>query len=145
MPNPRAWVNNHVPRWVFTVEEFSLEYERCQQWIIQIDIPSQIYCIKPDGRIHLFTKGCNIQIVNYFSARCSWVRQWDIITNKITVDQAFQVSSGLLESFFLLTNDTVKFKIFLRVLFSHNFAYAKFRENRILVKWLNLSIAYWYR
>ena len=30
-------------------------------------------------------------------------------------------------------------------LFSRNFAYAKFRENRILAKWQNHSVIYWYK
>ena len=37
---------------------------------------------------------------------------------------------------------TVNSEIFMRVLFSQNFAYAKFRENRILVKWRNHSVVY---
>ena len=40
---------------------------------------------------------------------------------------------------------TVNSEIFARVLFSRNFAYAKFRENKILAKWRNLSVVYWYR
>ena len=36
-------------------------------------------------------------------------------------------------------------EIFTRVLFSRNFAYAKFRENKILMKWRNHSVVYLYR
>ena len=38
--------------------------------------------------------------------------------------------------------DTVNSEIFARVSFSRNFAYAKFRENKILAKWRNHSIVY---
>ena len=41
--------------------------------------------------------------------------------------------------------DSVKSEIFARVLFSRNFAYAKFRENKTLVKCRNHSVDYWYR
>ena len=37
---------------------------------------------------------------------------------------------------------TVNSEIFARVLFSRNFAYAKFRENKILAKWRNHSVVY---
>ena len=37
---------------------------------------------------------------------------------------------------------TVNSEIFARVLFSRNFAYAKFRENKILAKWRNHSFGY---
>ena len=37
---------------------------------------------------------------------------------------------------------TVNSEIFARVLFSRNFAYAKFRENKILAKWWNQSVIY---
>ena len=39
-----------------------------------------------------------------------------------------------------LHEDTVDSKIFARVLFSGNFAYAKFRENKTLGKWQNHSV-----
>ena len=42
-------------------------------------------------------------------------------------------------------HDTVNSEIFTRVLFSRNFEYAKFRENKILTKWRNHSFVYWYR
>ena len=38
--------------------------------------------------------------------------------------------------------DTVNPEIFARVLFSRNFAYAKFSENKILAKWRNHSVVY---
>ena len=37
---------------------------------------------------------------------------------------------------------TVNSEIFARVLFSRNFAYAKFPENKILTKWRNHSVNY---
>ena len=37
---------------------------------------------------------------------------------------------------------TVNFEIFARVLFSRNFAYAKFRENKISTNWGNHSVVY---
>ena len=37
---------------------------------------------------------------------------------------------------------TVNSEIFARVLFSQNFTYAKFRENKILVKWKKYSVIY---
>ena len=37
---------------------------------------------------------------------------------------------------------TVNSEIFMRVLFSRNFAYAKFRENNILAKCQNHSVVY---
>ena len=37
---------------------------------------------------------------------------------------------------------TVNSEIFARVLFSRNFAYAKFHENKILAKWSNHSVFY---
>ena len=37
---------------------------------------------------------------------------------------------------------TVNLKIFARILFSQNFAYAKFRENKILLKWRDHSVDY---
>ena len=40
---------------------------------------------------------------------------------------------------------TVNSEIFSRVLFSRNFAYAKFHENKILAKWRNHSVVYCYR
>ena len=42
-------------------------------------------------------------------------------------------------------NITVNSEIFARVLFSRNFAYAKFRENKILTNWKNHSIVFLYR
>ena len=36
----------------------------------------------------------------------------------------------------------VNSEIFARVLFLRNFTYAKFRENKTLVKWLNHSVVY---
>ena len=39
---------------------------------------------------------------------------------------------------------TVNPEIFARVLFSRNFAYAKLCENKILAKWRNHSVLYWY-
>ena len=41
--------------------------------------------------------------------------------------------------------DTVNSEIFARTLFSRNFAYAKFRENKTLERWQNHSVVYWYR
>ena len=38
--------------------------------------------------------------------------------------------------------NTVNSKIFARVLFSRNFAYAKFCENKILAKWRNHSLSF---
>ena len=38
--------------------------------------------------------------------------------------------------------DTVNSESFERVLFSRNFAYAKFRENKILAQWRNHSVFY---
>ena len=35
-----------------------------------------------------------------------------------------------------------KFRNFCEVIFSRNFAYAKFHENKILAKWLNHSVDY---
>ena len=37
---------------------------------------------------------------------------------------------------------TVNSEILARVLFSQNFAYAKFCENKILAKWRNYSVIY---
>ena len=37
---------------------------------------------------------------------------------------------------------TVNPEIFARILFSRNFAYAKFRENKTLAKWHNNSVIY---
>ena len=42
-------------------------------------------------------------------------------------------------------NNTVNSEIFAMVLFSRNFAYAKFRENKILTIWRNHSVVYLYR
>ena len=39
-------------------------------------------------------------------------------------------------------SNTVKSEIFARTLFSRNFAYAKFRENKTLTKWQNYSVVY---
>ena len=39
-------------------------------------------------------------------------------------------------------NTTVNSEIFLRVLFSRNFIYAKFRENKTLTNWRNHSLVY---
>ena len=38
--------------------------------------------------------------------------------------------------------DTVNWEMFARVLYSQNFTYAKFCENKILAKWRNYSIVY---
>ena len=38
--------------------------------------------------------------------------------------------------------DTINSETSARVVFSQNFAYAKFRENKILAKWRNHSIVY---
>ena len=40
---------------------------------------------------------------------------------------------------------TVNSDIFAKVLFSRNFAYAKFRENKVLAKSRNHSVVYFYR
>ena len=40
------------------------------------------------------------------------------------------------------TVSTVDSEIFARTLFSQNFAYAKFRENKTLAKWQNYSVFY---
>ena len=37
---------------------------------------------------------------------------------------------------------TVNSEIFARALFSRNFAYGRFRENKTLVKWQNHSVVY---
>ena len=37
---------------------------------------------------------------------------------------------------------TVNLEIFARTLFSRNFAYAKFRENKTIAKWQNHSVVY---
>ena len=42
-------------------------------------------------------------------------------------------------------NVTVDSEIFAKVLFSRNFAYAKFCENKTLAKWQNHSVVYRYR
>ena len=39
-------------------------------------------------------------------------------------------------------HNTVNSEIFARTLFSRNFAYAKFRENKTLAKWQNHSVVY---
>ena len=43
------------------------------------------------------------------------------------------------------TLNTVNSEFFARVLFSQNFAFAKFRENEILQKLRNHSVDYWNR
>ena len=40
------------------------------------------------------------------------------------------------------TMNTVNSEIFARTLFSRNFAYAKFRENKTLAKWQNHCFVY---
>ena len=45
----------------------------------------------------------------------------------------------------LLWPHTVNSEIFASVLFLRNFLYAIFRENKILAKWRNNSVVYWYR
>ena len=40
---------------------------------------------------------------------------------------------------------TVNSEIFAMVLYSQNFVSAKFRENKILAKWLNYTVVYLYR
>ena len=42
-------------------------------------------------------------------------------------------------------NKLVNSEIFARILFSRNFAYAKFRESKTLVRWWYHSVVYWYR
>ena len=49
---------------------------------------------------------------------------------------------GLRKCLFLLFLYIINSEIFSRVLFSRNFAYGKFRENEILVKWRNHSADY---
>ena len=60
------------------------------------------------------------------------------------------------EGLFYIWNKTVNLEIFARVLFSRNYAYAKFHENKTLTyakflenktlaKWQNQSVVYWYR
>ena len=41
-----------------------------------------------------------------------------------------------------ISKGTVNLEIFARVLFSGNFAYAKFHENKILTNWRNHSVGY---
>ena len=41
--------------------------------------------------------------------------------------------------------NTVNWEIFARILFSRNFAYAEYRENKILAKCRNHSVVYWSR
>ena len=41
-----------------------------------------------------------------------------------------------------VTRDTVNSEILVRTLFSRNFAYAKFRENKTLVNWQTHSVVY---
>ena len=45
----------------------------------------------------------------------------------------------------LTSNGIVNSEIFARFLFSRNFANAKLRESKILAKWQNRSVVYWYR
>ena len=45
-------------------------------------------------------------------------------------------------NFILYIQCTVNSEIFARTLFSRNFAYAKFRENKTLAKWQNHSVVY---
>ena len=54
------------------------------------------------------------------------------------------ISAFLIRSLYFIKN-TVNPEIFARVLFSRNFAYAKFGENKILAKWRNHSVVYSYR
>ena len=42
----------------------------------------------------------------------------------------------------IVFKNTVNSEIFARTLFSLNFAYAKFRENKALAKWQNHSVVY---
>ena len=51
----------------------------------------------------------------------------------------FQVSSAEIDDD-CVAKFPVSSEIFARVLFSRNFAYAKFRENKILAKWQNHSV-----
>ena len=51
----------------------------------------------------------------------------------------------ILQEFLHILCDTVSLEIFARVLFSRNFAYAKFHENKIQAKWQNYSVVYWYK
>ena len=55
-----------------------------------------------------------------------------------TVPDSFVGISGKIA----ILRDTVNSEIFARVLFTRNFAYAKFRENKILAKWRNHSVDY---
>ena len=49
---------------------------------------------------------------------------------------------GLRKCLFLLFLYIISSEIFVIVLFSRNFTYAKFRENKILAKWQNHSVDY---
>ena len=58
-----------------------------------------------------------------------------------TIRRFPQVQAGMPAAHFSCLN-TINSEIFARVLFSRNFAYAKFRENKILEKWRNHSVVY---
>ena len=57
-----------------------------------------------------------------------------------TVTFANNLDTG--EVFGNYNRSTVNSEIFARTLFSRNFAYAKFRENKTLAKWQNHSVVY---
>ena len=65
-----------------------------------------------------------------------------------TVDvhsESFIIYSPILSlkmSYIIQKQSTVNSEIFARILFSRNFAYAKFRENKLLAKWRNHYVVY---
>ena len=48
----------------------------------------------------------------------------------------------LTDKTFTIEDFLVNLEIFVRTLFSRNFAYAKFREDKALAKWQNDSVVY---
>ena len=64
---------------------------------------------------------------------------------KYNLQAAEYHATTLLGNFFTTLVTTVNSEIFTRVLFSRKFAYAKFRENNILISWRNHSVIYFFR
>ena len=62
------------------------------------------------------------------------------IVGILTFKQHYKYSHWLFRA--LGTHTSVNSEIFARVLFSRNFAYAQFRENKVLAKWRNHSVNY---
>ena len=70
------------------------------------------------------------------------VQRYHVLIKAYAMKKATFIMSTCNDTLTSEVTDTVHSEIFTRVVFSRNFAYAKFRKNKILAKWRHQSAFY---